>query len=109
MKLPSLIILTLMTLLTLSACDWISDQTDTEQIVKAEDYIKEGKINAGVIALKNALSLNPSNAYARLLLGELHLKIGNIDAALKELRKAEDLGASKQVTTILIANALLAP
>ena len=59
---------------------------------KARDSFAKGDIKAAGIELKNALQKDPGNAEARLLLGELYLKLGNGLAAEKEFRRAQELG-----------------
>jgi putative PEP-CTERM system TPR-repeat lipoprotein len=61
----------------------------------SEEYLRLAKININdrqnvdaIIALKNAVNLDPKNAEARFLLGSLYLSVGNAVAAEKELTHA---------------------
>ena len=85
-----------------------SSTTDTEYVQRAQDYLDRGELNVARIELKNALQQNRENAQARLLLGELKLKVGNAPAAEKELRRASELGLADGALLPLLARALLA-
>jgi len=83
--------------------------TDVEYVTKAKQHMAEKRFNAAVIELKNAVSKNPNNTEARILLGELYLKRGQGQAAEKELGKAiaqgaTDLSTAHQYTYALLAN-----
>jgi len=85
-----------------------SSTTDTEYVQTAQDYLDRGELNVARIELKNALQQNRENAQARLLLGELQLKVGNAPAAEKELQRASELGLADGAVLPLLARALLA-
>lgn len=63
-------------------------------ISEAKNYQQKGDDKAAVIQLKNALQENPNNPEARYLLGLAYNKIGDLQSAEKELRKALNLGMS---------------
>ncbi|MGD1876760.1 MAG: XrtA/PEP-CTERM system TPR-repeat protein PrsT [Kiloniellaceae bacterium] len=73
----------------------------------AAKYAQGGDLRAAVIELKNALQSDPGNAEARLLLGEVYVKLGNGGAAAKELGVAERLGVAKERLVALQGRALL--
>ena len=70
-------------------------------------YFKQGKNEEAIIQLKNALQKDAGLLSARILLGQIYLKQGNVGAAEKELRKAEHLGADRSLTGGLIAETYL--
>lgn len=76
--------------LLLSACG--DTTTPAEHIAAAQSYLDQGKINAAVIELKNALQKDGKNARARWLLGSTYLRLGNGPAAAKELERARTEG-----------------
>lgn len=78
--------------------------TDAEHVARAEDYLDEGDLSAGVIELKNALGVNPGNVEARWLLGRIYIEIGHPTGALKELRKAEELGIERSAILLPLAH-----
>jgi putative PEP-CTERM system TPR-repeat lipoprotein len=82
-------------------------QTAEELIAEAQQYEKKGDRTAAMIQLKNAVSQNPDNAEARLRLGTLHLELGDVASADKELRKAASLGMAADKTLPLLARTLL--
>lgn len=73
---------------------------------EAVEEVEQGDINAAVIQLRNALQRNPNNAEARLLLGKLYLRIGNLPSAEKELSRAHELAPSDE-SEIELGQALL--
>jgi Tfp pilus assembly protein PilF len=76
----------------LSGCDRGSRLTEQEHIQRAKDYEDKGNLRVGIIELKNAIQKNPESQQARLMLGQLYLKVGMGAEAEKELRQAEKLG-----------------
>ena len=63
-------------------------------IADAKQYQQKGDDRAAIIQLKNALQKNPDDAEARYLLGTIYNKIGDLQSAEKELRRALSLGMS---------------
>lgn len=59
------------------------------------------------IELKNGLRKNPKDLPARILLGQVHLELGDGASAEKELVNAIKLGADKSLALPLLAKALL--
>jgi putative PEP-CTERM system TPR-repeat lipoprotein len=74
---------------------------------KARDSFDKGDIKTAGIELKNALQKDPGNAEARLLLGELYLKLGNGAAAEKEFRRAQELSTDPMRWRVPLAKALI--
>jgi len=62
-------------------------------IADAREAMAEEESSTAVIQLKNAVQAAPDYAAARLALGELYLRLSQLDNAEKELRRARDLGA----------------
>ncbi|NMP30542.1 PEP-CTERM system TPR-repeat protein PrsT [Thalassotalea sp. M1531] len=80
-----LIVLTLVT--AISACS--QQESAQTYISQAKSALAEQNIQSSVIALKNAIQVEPSNAEARFLLGEIYLSQGNALSAIKELSIAD--------------------
>jgi putative PEP-CTERM system TPR-repeat lipoprotein len=78
-----------------------------QAVDKARGFFEKGDIKAAGIELKNALQKDPGNADARVLLGELYLKLGTGPAAEKEFRRAMELGADPSRWRIPLAKALI--
>ncbi len=89
-KLPFKAILTGGLLAGIIAC---SSPTDQEYLDHAIQLLSADDTKAATIELQNALVTNPANSRARQLLGETYLETGQLEAAEKELRKAQELGA----------------
>ena len=71
-----------------------TEVSDVEYVQRAKQQHEAGHLKASLIELKNALSRNPDNAEARLMLGELYLSLGNGVAAEIELERARKLGVA---------------
>ncbi len=85
-----------------------ADEERSEQYYKeALQFSKEGKANAAIIQLKNALKSNPDHMVARKLLGELYLVTGNPIAAEKEFRSALGRGVKDADLVGKLGRALL--
>jgi putative PEP-CTERM system TPR-repeat lipoprotein len=95
------------TSVNLSGCDSTSNLTEQEFIQRAKDSEDKGNLKEGVIALKNAIQKNPDSAQARLLLGEIYLKLGQGDNAEKEFSRAEELGVSPESIKLQLGKAWL--
>lgn len=100
------VMLLLMVSLALAACGK-TEVSDTEHVSQAKQYQSSGDFKASFIELKNALQKNPNNSEARLLLGELYLKIGDGDAAEKEIGIVINLGVNDSYIQSLMARAML--
>lgn len=89
----------------LFACS--SDLSGDKEIEKARGYLAEGKSNAAMIELKNALQKNGNNQEARWLLGAEYFNKGLYADAVKELSKARELGRSDEDVLPLLSQSLL--
>lgn len=77
------VVLTLVGLL--SACGSV---TPEERMQAAEAFLAEGRVQAGIIELKNLLKANPEHIEGRRLLGETYAAVRDYPSALKELGRA---------------------
>jgi putative PEP-CTERM system TPR-repeat lipoprotein len=91
----------------LSGCDRISNHTEQEHIQRAKDFEDKGNLKASIVELKNAVQKNPDSPQARLLLGQIYLKVGLGAEAEKELSQATKLGVSRETVKIQLGEALL--
>lgn len=91
----------------LVGCDSTSNLTEQEHIQRAKDFEDKGKLKGSVVELKNAIQKNPDSPQARLLLGQLYLKLGQGAEAEKELRRAEKLGVNRETIKPQLGEALL--
>ena len=66
-----------------------------EYVTEAREHLAEGEVKSAIIQLKNALQADPTHVQARVMLGTLHLRGNDADAAVKEFERARDLGAAK--------------
>jgi putative PEP-CTERM system TPR-repeat lipoprotein len=78
-----------------------------EYLRDAQIYFDKGEVSAAIIQLKNALLVNPDNSQARLLLGNAYLNQKNGPSAVKELRRAQELGVAREVVLVPLGRALL--
>lgn len=78
-----------------------------EMVQSARGFLEKNDPKAASIQLKNALQENPGIGEARFLLGRIHLDQGDIPSALKELRRASDLGYAPDQVVPLLARAMV--
>jgi len=100
-------LLLLAAVLATSACDRAQRYTDQEYVQKAKDFQSQGKLNAALIELKNALQKNPKNSEARWRLAEVYVSQGLGEPAENELKKAKELGMDTEALKIPMGQALL--
>lgn len=74
---------------------------------KAIVHFDDGRLNAAVIELKNALKEDPGHLPARVLIGRTYLALNDGASAEKELRRAREGGADDALTLIPLAEAFL--
>lgn len=74
----------------------------------AREAIAAGNDQAAAIHLKNLLQLEPQRAEARIALGEVALRLGDLTSAEKELQRARELGSGWSAYGVPLAKALLA-
>lgn len=91
----------------LSGCDRTSSLTEQEHIQRAKDYEDKGNLKESVIELKNAIQKNPDSAQARLLLGQIYLRLGQGDEAEKEFSRTEKLGVNPETIKLQLGKAWL--
>ena len=84
-----------------------AEPSDAELLEQAKVAVDNERTAAAMVALRNAIKKNPRNAEARLLLGDLHLKAENWRGALKELRKANQLGVPLAEVVVSLSKAML--
>jgi putative PEP-CTERM system TPR-repeat lipoprotein len=73
----------------LSSC---GKQTSDEHIKEAQQYIAENNPAAAIVALKNAVQVEPKSAQARFELGQLYIQQKQFESAEKELNRALEYG-----------------
>jgi len=71
----------------------ISLSSLASELPDAQQSFDQGEYSTVVIELKNLLQDDPENASARFLLGRTYLEQMNVLAAIKELKKTQQLGA----------------
>jgi putative PEP-CTERM system TPR-repeat lipoprotein len=91
---------------SLSGCN--AKKPTAELLNEAQQYVQKGEQKAALIQLKNAVAQSPEDGEARLRLGMLHMEMGDIVSADKELRKAARLGIAPARTLPLLARAMQA-
>ncbi|WP_448212677.1 XrtA/PEP-CTERM system TPR-repeat protein PrsT [Colwellia sp. MEBiC06753] len=82
-------------------------ESAAEYITQAKTSLASSQNNASIIALKNAIKVEPTNGEARFLLGQLYLSQGNGLNAVKELEKARGAKYDANQTLPLLARAYL--
>lgn len=81
--------LAVVTLGMLSSC---GKQTSEEYIQEAKQHVAENDPEAGIVALKNAVQVEPNSALARFELGQLYIQQKQFENAEKELDRALEYG-----------------
>ena len=98
---------TLTTWLVLLFCTTLSVADSNQYLQEAKKYLADGEIKSAVIQLKNALQEDPANIDARLMLGQLYLRLGDGASAEKELKRAIKLRAGKERWQLALGQAYL--
>ena len=88
----------------LAAC---GQQTAEEYLAKAEQYSQAREWTSAIIEFKNSIKKDPQNAPARAGLGQAYVETANADAAIKELKRAQEYGYAKELLLIPLARAYL--
>lgn len=88
----------------LGAC---GSETPDAMLDSAKDYLARGDLDASSIQLKNALQRDGALAEARFLLGSVYLQQGDLAGAIRELRRAAELGQPVEQVAPLLARALV--
>lgn len=102
-----LLFLALVAVLGLPGCERFRNHTDVEHVQRAKDFQARGDLRAAEIELKNAITKNPGNGEARLMLGEIHLALHRGAEAEKEFKRALELGAEPESLKVPLARAYL--
>lgn len=89
--LPKVLKLSLISL-SLSLLLGCGPKTADEHIIEAQQYISEGNKNAAIVALKNAVQVEPKSSQARFELGKVYLEAKQYENAEKELNRAFEYG-----------------
>ncbi|MFT6914645.1 MAG: putative PEP-CTERM system TPR-repeat lipoprotein [Motiliproteus sp.] len=84
-----------------------TEAATTDSLQQAREYRDQGRPKSAIIEAKNAILENPSSPEARLMLGELYLKIGDPRSAEKSLEKAHQLDGSSSLIRLSYAKTLL--
>lgn len=74
----------------------------------AQQALETGDCKRAQLLLGELLSENPANAEARLLAGEVALRMGNTDRAISEFKELRDLPQQRQTGNDRLAEAFLA-
>ncbi|MCA1979381.1 MAG: PEP-CTERM system TPR-repeat protein PrsT [Thiobacillus sp.] len=104
---PQLLICLVLSLTAMPGCDSNAKLTAEEHIQRAKDFEGKNEHKSATIELKNAVEKAPSNAEARLLLGQLYVQSGQGEAAEKELLRARALGVRAETILPLLGTALI--
>ncbi|BBL76339.1 XrtA/PEP-CTERM system TPR-repeat protein PrsT [Methylomagnum ishizawai] len=73
----------------------------------ARSYIQKHEYKAAVIELKNYLQENPNDAEARMMVGEVYMKLGDGSAAAQSFEKARELKVPKERWIVLLGRSYL--
>lgn len=98
------VLLSITASLLLTACN---QATPEDYIQSANAHLAKNDVPAAIIELKNAIVAAPQNSQARILLAQSHLHLGNALSAIKELKKAAELGININQVNPLMVEALL--
>lgn len=89
-------------LLMVSGC---SQKTSDDHINEAKQHLEQDNNKAAIIALKNAIQLDPQAAELRFELGKIYLQEQDYESAEKELSRALDYGYQKAEVLPLLSKA----
>lgn len=92
------------TLALLTGCDLFA--SDASRIERAREHLEAREFRSAEIQLKNVLRADPENIEARVLLGTSLVRSGEPEAAVKELRRARELGAAADDFLLPLARAM---
>ncbi|WP_281560887.1 XrtA/PEP-CTERM system TPR-repeat protein PrsT [Thalassomonas sp. RHCl1] len=92
-------------MLAASACT--PQKTAEEQITEAKAHIAQQQLSTASITLKNVLKETPRSAEGRFLLAQVYLKVGELDNAEKEIKKAIEYGYEAETANLFLAEVLL--
>jgi len=78
-----------------------------ESYADAQGYFDQKKYSSAIIELKNVLQTDGDDIQARLLLGKIYLKLGDMPSAAKELERAQSLGAESKDVLVPLSKVFL--
>jgi cellulose synthase operon protein C len=78
-----------------------------DRYARAERYFKKGDYTSSAIELKNILQKDPANLPARIFMGRVYLRVGAVEFAIKELRRARELGGDEELIILPLVSAKL--
>jgi len=84
-----------------------SSSSGPESLGKGKDYLARGDLASAVISFKNAVQADPSSLDARLALGEVLERTGDLSGAEQQYRRALELGGDASDLVPRIAVLLL--
>ena len=96
----------LLCLALVGACDRVDRATDSGHLEQAKSFEAKGDYLAAIVESKNALQKNPQNLDARLLLGNLYVRLGQGKDAEAALKQAQESGADEQAIAVPLGQAL---
>ncbi|MEW5757401.1 MAG: XrtA/PEP-CTERM system TPR-repeat protein PrsT [Pseudomonadota bacterium] len=73
-----------------------TEMSAAEHLQRAQQALAANDINAAVVDLKNVLTAEPSSKEGRMLLADIYLRLGEGEAAEKELDRAVAAGIKRQ-------------
>jgi len=79
-----------------------------ERLARGQQAYDDGEYRAAAIDARSVLQEEPQNVDGRLLLGRAALRIGDLDSAEKELRRAIELGTDQSTVAVELGRVLLA-
>ena len=94
MKINNKLTLAISMAISLTACS--PNMTSDEYVAQAKVALEDGDTNSAIIALKNAVRIEPKNPNVRFELGAAYLAQGDYSGSEKELEKAEELGSDNE-------------
>ncbi|HEY9192391.1 MAG TPA: XrtA/PEP-CTERM system TPR-repeat protein PrsT [Methyloversatilis sp.] len=89
-----------------SGCDRLSSSPE-QMLDAARSALKSKDTNTALIQLKNALQKNPDFPDARFELGKIYFETGDMPSAVKELKKAQDLGVPESAVAPMLVRAMV--
>ncbi len=93
-----------LTFLLLAACGL----SDDDRLSRGEAAFEAGEFSAAAIDARTVLQSQPQNVAGRILLGRAALRLGELDSAEKEFRRALELGADKARVAVDLGQVLFA-
>jgi tetratricopeptide (TPR) repeat protein len=105
---PLRLVLFALGLTLITACNQAAEKSPAEFISAAQAALDAREVSEARIHALNAVSLEKNNPVARLMLGQVLLRMNDAAAAEIEFKKAINLGLGGDQVYVLLAEALLA-